>query len=124
MVILINASQSVSFFTILGGLDARAMGIMLIGIAELVCFKGTLQLGIMLGDLVNTIYLQVIKDGHLMLEKAGAINVFSRFKVEQAFSFLTPLQSEILLDRRRLSRCMSIFCCIEGMYEWRVDANC
>jgi aconitate hydratase 2/2-methylisocitrate dehydratase len=54
-----------------------------------------MQPGITLRDSVNAIPLQAIKDGHLTVEKAGKINMFSghvleieglsRLKVEQAF---------------------------------------
>lgn len=76
---------------------AAATGVMPLDMPEsvLVRFKGEMQPGITLRDLVNAIPLQAIKDGHLTVEKAGKINVFSgrileieglsQLKVEQAF---------------------------------------
>ncbi|MFT6985116.1 MAG: aconitate hydratase 2/2-methylisocitrate dehydratase [Psychromonas sp.] len=76
---------------------AAATGVMPLDMPEsvLVRFKGELQAGITLRDLVNAIPHQAIKDGHLTVEKAGKINVFSgrvleieglpTLKVEQAF---------------------------------------
>ena len=61
----------------------------------LVKFTGEMQPGITLRDMVNAIPYQAIKDGHLTVEKAGKINVFSgrvleiegleTLKCEQAF---------------------------------------
>ncbi|WP_028864260.1 bifunctional aconitate hydratase 2/2-methylisocitrate dehydratase [Psychromonas aquimarina] len=76
---------------------AAATGVMPLDMPEsvLVRFKGEIQPGITLRDLVNAIPHQAIKDGHLTVEKAGKINVFSgrvleieglsTLKVEQAF---------------------------------------
>ena len=61
----------------------------------LVRFKGKMQPGVTLRDLVNAIPLYAIKQGHLTVEKKGKKNVFSGkvleieglpdLKVEQAF---------------------------------------
>ncbi|MCG6200414.1 bifunctional aconitate hydratase 2/2-methylisocitrate dehydratase [Psychromonas antarctica] len=76
---------------------AAATGVMPLDMPEsvLVRFKGELQPGITLRDLVNAIPYQAIKDGHLTVKKSGKINVFSgrvleieglpTLKVEQAF---------------------------------------
>lgn len=76
---------------------AAATGVMPLDMPEsvLVRFKGEMQPGITLRDLVNAIPLQAIKEGHLTVEKAGKVNVFSgrileieglsTLKVEQAF---------------------------------------
>jgi aconitate hydratase 2/2-methylisocitrate dehydratase len=76
---------------------AAATGVMPLDMPEsiLVRFKGTLQAGITLRDLVNAIPLYAIKQGLLTVEKAGKINAFSGrileieglpdLKVEQAF---------------------------------------
>ena len=76
---------------------AAATGVMPLDMPEsvLVRFKGELQPGITLRDLVNAIPHQAIKDGLLTVEKAGKINIFSgrvleieglpTLKVEQAF---------------------------------------
>ncbi|MFT7053519.1 MAG: aconitate hydratase 2/2-methylisocitrate dehydratase [Psychromonas sp.] len=76
---------------------AAATGVMPLDMPEsvLVRFKGEMQPGITLRDLVNAIPHQAIKDGHLTVEKAGKINIFSgrtleieglpTLKVEQAF---------------------------------------
>ncbi|MCU7940101.1 MAG: bifunctional aconitate hydratase 2/2-methylisocitrate dehydratase [gamma proteobacterium symbiont of Bathyaustriella thionipta] len=76
---------------------ASAMGVMPLDMSEsvLVRFKGTLQPGITLRDLVNAIPWQAIQDGKLTVDKAGKINVFNGrileieglpdLKVEQAF---------------------------------------
>ncbi|MCK5818065.1 MAG: bifunctional aconitate hydratase 2/2-methylisocitrate dehydratase [Psychromonas sp.] len=76
---------------------ASATGVMPLDMPEsvLVRFKGEMQPGITLRDLVNAIPLQAIKEGHLTVEKSGKINVFSgcileieglsQLKVEQAF---------------------------------------
>ena len=76
---------------------AAATGVMPLDMPEsvLVRFKGELQPGITLRDLVNAIPYQAIKDGHLTVEKAGKVNIFSgrileieglpTLKVEQAF---------------------------------------
>ncbi len=76
---------------------AAAMGVMPLDMPEsvLVRFKGTLQPGITLRDLVNAIPWQAIQDGKLTVAKAGKINVFNGrileieglpdLKVEQAF---------------------------------------
>ena len=76
---------------------AAAMGMMPLDMSEsvLVRFKGTLQAGITLRDLVNAIPWQAIQDGKLTVDKSGKINVFNGrileieglpdLKVEQAF---------------------------------------
>ncbi|MCN4144529.1 MAG: bifunctional aconitate hydratase 2/2-methylisocitrate dehydratase [Thiohalomonas sp.] len=76
---------------------AAAMGVMPLDMSEsvLVRFKGTLQPGITLRDLVNAIPWQAIQDGKLTVDKAGKINVFNGrileieglpdLKVEQVF---------------------------------------
>ncbi|MCW8916263.1 MAG: bifunctional aconitate hydratase 2/2-methylisocitrate dehydratase [Magnetovibrio sp.] len=76
---------------------AAATGVMPLDMPEsiLVKFKGTMQPGITLRDMVNAIPYQAIKDGLLTVEKKGKINVFSGkiveieglpdLKVEQAF---------------------------------------
>ena len=76
---------------------AAAMGVMPLDMSDsvLVRFKGTLQPGITLRDLVNAIPWQAIQDGKLTVDKAGKINVFNGrileieglpdLKVEQAF---------------------------------------
>ncbi len=76
---------------------AAAMGVMPLDMSEsvLVRFKGDLQPGITLRDLVNAIPWQAIQDGKLTVDKAGKINVFNGrileieglpdLKVEQAF---------------------------------------
>ena len=76
---------------------AAAMGVMPLDMSEsvLVRFKGTMQPGITLRDLVNAIPWQAIQDGKLTVDKAGKINVFNGrileieglpdLKVEQAF---------------------------------------
>jgi aconitate hydratase 2/2-methylisocitrate dehydratase len=76
---------------------AAATGVMPLDMPEsvLVRFKGEMQPGITLRDLVNAIPYAAIRDGHLTVEKAGKKNVFSgrcleieglpQLKVEQAF---------------------------------------
>ncbi|OJY92265.1 MAG: bifunctional aconitate hydratase 2/2-methylisocitrate dehydratase [Lysobacterales bacterium 63-13] len=76
---------------------AAATGVMPLDMPEsvLVRFKGTLQPGVTLRDLVNAIPLYAIKAGLLTVEKKGKKNVFSgrileieglpNLKVEQAF---------------------------------------
>lgn len=76
---------------------AAATGVMPLDMPEsvLVRFKGTMQPGITLRDLVNAIPLQAIKQGLLTVEKKGKKNIFSGriveieglpdLKVEQAF---------------------------------------
>lgn len=76
---------------------AAATGVMPLDMPEsvLVRFKGELQPGITLRDLVNAIPHQAIKDGHLTVEKSAKVNIFSgrvleieglsALKVEQAF---------------------------------------
>ncbi len=76
---------------------AAATGVMPLDMPEsvLVRFKGEMQPGITLRDLVNAIPYQAIQDGLLTLDKAGKKNVFSgriveieglpELKVEQAF---------------------------------------
>ena len=76
---------------------AAATGVMPLDMPEsvLVRFKGKMQPGVTLRDLVHAIPLYAIKAGHLTVEKAGKINIFSGrileieglpdMKVEQAF---------------------------------------
>lgn len=76
---------------------AAAMGVMPLDMSEsvLVRFKGQMQAGITLRDLVNAIPWQAIQDGKLTVDKSGKINVFNGrileieglpdLKVEQAF---------------------------------------
>lgn len=78
---------------------AAAIGVMPLDMPEsvLVRFKGEMQPGITLRDLVHAIPYQAIKEGLLTVEKAGKENVFSGrvleieglpdLKVEQAFEF-------------------------------------
>lgn len=58
---------------------AAATGVMPLDMPEsvLVRFKGDMQPGITLRDLVHAIPYQAIQDGHLTVEKAGKKNVFS-----------------------------------------------
>jgi aconitate hydratase 2/2-methylisocitrate dehydratase len=58
---------------------AAATGVMPLDMPEsvLVRFKGEMQPGITLRDLVHAIPLQAIKEGHLTVEKEGKKNVFS-----------------------------------------------
>ena len=84
---------------------AAATGVMPLDMPEsvLVRFKGELQPGITLRDLVNAIPYYAIKQGLLTVEKAGKINAFSgrvleieglsQLKVEQAFE-LTDASAE------------------------------
>ena len=76
---------------------AAATGVMPLDMPEsvLVRFKGKMQPGITLRDLVHAIPYQAIKEGHLTVAKAGKINIFSGrileieglegLSVEQAF---------------------------------------
>ncbi len=76
---------------------AAATGVMPLDMPEsvLVRFKGDVQPGITLRDLVHAIPYQAIKDGHLTVEKKGKKNIFSgrileieglkNLTVEQAF---------------------------------------
>ncbi|MCQ9615680.1 bifunctional aconitate hydratase 2/2-methylisocitrate dehydratase [Paenalcaligenes niemegkensis] len=76
---------------------AAATGVMPLDMPEsvLVRFKGEMQPGVTLRDLVNAIPLYAIKQGLLTVEKAGKINAFSgrileieglpNLKIEQAF---------------------------------------
>ena len=76
---------------------AAAAGVMLLDMPEsvLVRFKGELQPGVTLRDLVNAIPLYAIRQGLLTVEKKGKKNIFSgrileieglpKLKVEQAF---------------------------------------
>ncbi|MGA1657114.1 MAG: bifunctional aconitate hydratase 2/2-methylisocitrate dehydratase [Methylophilaceae bacterium] len=78
---------------------AAAMGVMPLDMPEsvLVKFKGQMQPGITLRDLVNAIPYQAIQNGELTVAKQGKKNVFSGrileieglpdLKVEQAFEF-------------------------------------
>lgn len=84
---------------------AAATGVMPLDMPEsvLVRFKGTMQPGVTLRDLVNAIPLYAIKQGLLTVEKKGKKNVFSGrileieglpdLKVEQAFE-LTDASAE------------------------------
>ncbi|MBS0545279.1 MAG: bifunctional aconitate hydratase 2/2-methylisocitrate dehydratase [Proteobacteria bacterium] len=84
---------------------AAATGVMPLDMPEsvLVRFKGTLQPGVTLRDLVNAIPLYAIKQGLLTVEKKGKKNIFSGrileieglpdLKVEQAFE-LTDASAE------------------------------
>ncbi len=58
---------------------AAATGVMPLDMPEsvLVRFKGEMQPGITLRDLVHAIPLQAIREGHLTVEKAGKKNIFS-----------------------------------------------
>ena len=76
---------------------AAATGVMPLDMPEsvLVRFKGTMQPGVTLRDLVHAIPLYAIKAGHLTVAKQGKVNIFSGrileieglpdLKVEQAF---------------------------------------
>ena len=76
---------------------AAATGVMPLDMPEsvLVRFKGTMQPGVTLRDLVHAIPLYAIKAGHLTVAKQGKVNIFSGrileieglpdMKVEQAF---------------------------------------
>lgn len=76
---------------------AATLGVMPLNMPEsvLVRFKGEMQPGITLRDLVNAIPYQAIQEGHLTVEKKGKKNVFNgrvleiegleHLKVEQAF---------------------------------------
>lgn len=78
---------------------AAATGVMPLDMPEsvLVRFKGEMQPGITLRDLVHAIPLYAIKEGHLTVEKKGKKNIFSgrileiegldNLTVEQAFEF-------------------------------------
>lgn len=78
---------------------AAALGVMPLDMPEsvLVRFKGTMQPGITLRDLVNAIPYQAIKSGELTVAKQGKKNIFNGrileieglpdLKVEQAFEF-------------------------------------
>ena len=68
---------------------AAALGVMPLDMPEsvLVRFKGEMQPGITLRDLVNAIPYVAIQRGLLTVAKAGKKNVFSDLKVEQAFEF-------------------------------------
>jgi aconitate hydratase 2/2-methylisocitrate dehydratase len=84
---------------------AAALGVMPLDMPEsvLVRFKGELQPGLTLRDVVNMIPYQAIQDGHLTVEKEGKVNIFSGrilemeglpdLKVEQAFE-LTDAAAE------------------------------
>ncbi len=84
---------------------AAATGVMPLDMPEsvLVCFKGKMQPGITLRDLVHAIPLYAIKQGLLTVEKKGKKNIFSGrileieglpdLKVEQAFE-LTDASAE------------------------------
>ncbi len=96
---------------------AAATGVMPLDMPEsvLVRFKGKMNDGITLRDLVNAIPMAAIKDGSLTVEKKGKKNVFSgrileiegmpKLKIEQAFE-LTDASAErsaagctVLLDK-------------------------
>ena len=84
---------------------AAALGTMPLDMPEsvLVRFKGELQPGITLRDVVNMIPYQAIEEGHLTVAKQGKVNIFSGrvleieglpdLKVEQAFE-LTDAAAE------------------------------
>lgn len=79
------------------------IGVMLLDMFELVlvCFKGMMQFGVILCDLVNVILLYVIKLGLLMVVKVGKKNIFFGcileieglldLKVEQVFELFDVL---------------------------------
>ena len=84
---------------------AAALGVMPLDMPEsvLVRFKGELQPGVTLRDVVNMIPYQAIQEGHLTVAKQGKVNIFSGrvleieglpdLKVEQAFE-LTDAAAE------------------------------
>lgn len=84
---------------------AAALGVMPLDMPEsvLVRFKGELQPGVTLRDVVNMIPYQAIQEGYLTVEKQGKKNIFSgrileieglpKLKVEQAFE-LTDAAAE------------------------------
>ncbi|MFD1383847.1 bifunctional aconitate hydratase 2/2-methylisocitrate dehydratase [Rhodanobacter aciditrophus] len=80
---------------------AAATGVMPLDMPEsvLVRFKGTMQPGITLRDLVHAIPLQAIKEGHLTVEKKGKKNVFSGRILEiEGLEHLTAEQAFELSD--------------------------
>ena len=80
---------------------AAATGVMPLDMPEsvLVRFKGKMQPGITLRDLVHAIPLQAIKDGHLTVEKKGKKNVFSGRILEiEGLEHLTAEQAFELSD--------------------------
>ncbi|WP_067209343.1 bifunctional aconitate hydratase 2/2-methylisocitrate dehydratase [Marinomonas aquimarina] len=80
---------------------AAATGVMPLDMPEsvLVRFKGTMQPGITLRDLVHAIPYQAIKDGHLTVEKKGKKNVFSGRILEiEGLEHLTTEQAFELSD--------------------------
>jgi len=80
---------------------AAATGVMPLDMPEsvLVRFKGKMQPGITLRDLVHAIPYQAIKDGHLTVEKKGKKNVFSGRILEiEGLEHLTAEQAFELSD--------------------------
>lgn len=80
---------------------AAATGVMPLDMPEsvLVRFKGKMQPGITLRDLVHAIPHQAIKDGHLTVEKKGKKNVFSGRILEiEGLEHLTAEQAFELSD--------------------------
>src|SRR5574338_137269 len=88
---------------------AAATGVMPLDMPEsvLVRFKGAMQPGVTLRDLVNAIPLYAIKAGLLTVEKKGKKNIFSGrileieglpdLKVEQAFDLQDAAGEDVLL---------------------------
>jgi len=97
---------------------AAATGVMPLDMPEsvLVRFKGEMQPGITLRDLVHAIPYQAIKDGHLTVEKKGKKNIFSGrileieglegLTVEQAFelSDASAERSAVAVPSSKVSR--------------------
>lgn len=80
---------------------AAATGVMPLDMPEsvLVRFKGEMQPGITLRDLVHAIPYQAIKDGHLTVEKKGKKNIFSGRVLEiEGLEHLTAEQAFELSD--------------------------
>ncbi|MDY7025674.1 MAG: bifunctional aconitate hydratase 2/2-methylisocitrate dehydratase [Pseudomonadota bacterium] len=80
---------------------AAATGVMPLDMPEsvLVRFKGKMQPGITLRDLVHAIPLYAIKEGHLTVEKAGKKNIFSGRVLEiEGLEDLTAEQAFELSD--------------------------
>lgn len=80
---------------------AAATGVIPLDMPEsvLVRFKGTMQPGITLRDLVHAIPYQAIQDGHLTVEKKGKKNVFSGRILEiEGLEHLTAEQAFELSD--------------------------
>ena len=83
-----------------------ALGVMPLDMPEsvLVRFKGSLQLGITLRDVVNMIPLQAIRDGLLTVEKKNKINVFAG-KIIEMEGLDLKLNSLELTDVTADARC-------------------